>query len=285
MSNHLLDSTPSETGDRPRGAQSDERQAQVSSSGQHEALWAIEFNKVYKSFSSLVCYLISTFRCGWAKVTLIGPRGSGKTTVLRLAMTLMKPTSGDIHIFGESILVDKSGEPVSRAQSARIRRRCGMVFQQFYLFPHLTVMQNLILAPTTVLRHTRAEAEAGALRYLRMVGLEGKARAYPAQLSGGQQQWIAIARALVMKPEVLLLDEITSALDPEIAGEVLDVVRGIAHDSGMSMLIVTHEMRFASQISDRIVVFESGEVVEQARPKRSLTTRSGSGPDRFCNPC
>ncbi|GLR92191.1 amino acid ABC transporter ATP-binding protein [Bradyrhizobium iriomotense] len=202
------------------------------------------------------------------KVTLIGPSGSGKTTVLRLAMTLAKPTSGDIKIFGESILFDMAGKPLSGSQEARIRRRCGMVFQHFNLFPHLTVLQNLIVAPTAVLKQSKEQAEESALEYLHMVGLQDKARAYPAQLSGGQQQRIAIARALVIKPEILLLDEITSALDPELAGEVLDVVRGVAHRSKVSMLIVTHEMRFAREVSDRIAVFDRGRIIEQGPPEK-----------------
>ncbi|WP_311977228.1 amino acid ABC transporter ATP-binding protein [Bradyrhizobium diversitatis] len=232
-------------------------------------MWAIEFKKICKSFGAFRVLVDLDLKVQpGEKVTLIGPSGSGKTTVLRLAMTLAKPTSGDIRIFGESILFDQAGTLLSSAEEARIRRRCGMVFQQFNLFPHLTVLQNLILAPTTVLKQSKAEAKESALRYLRMVGLEGKVDAYPAQLSGGQQQRIAIARALVMKPEILLLDEITSALDPEIAGEVLDVVRRIARESGVSMLIVTHEMRFAREVSDRIAVFDGGRIIEQGTPEK-----------------
>lgn len=232
-------------------------------------MWAIEFEKVSKSFGSfqVLVDLDLQVRPG-EKVTLIGPSGSGKTTVLRLAMTLAKPTSGDIKIFAESILFDASGKPLSGAQESRIRRRCGMVFQQFNLFPHLTVLQNLILAPTTVLKQSKEQAEQTSLEYLRMVGLQDKGSAYPAQLSGGQQQRIAIARALVMKPEILLLDEITSALDPELAGEVLDVVRGVAQQSKVSMLIVTHEMRFAREVSDRIAVFDRGRIIEQGPPEK-----------------
>src|SRR5262249_28788900 len=154
--------------------------------------------------------------------------GSGKTTVLRLAMTLEKPTSGDIRLFGESIVHDERGLPRAPRDEARIRRRCGMVFQQFNLFPHMTVLDNLILAPRTVLKLDKERSEDLAMEHLRLVGLSQKANAYPAQLSGGQQQRIAIARALALRPEILLLDEITSALDPELAGEVLDVVRNIA---------------------------------------------------------
>ena len=204
-------------------------------------------------------------------VAIMGPSGSGKTTVLRLAMTLEHPTKGDLRIQGESILRDAQGKPLNAESRSRIRRRCGMVFQQFNLFPHLTVMQNLVLAPMTVLKQSRAEAEANSQEYLRMVGLEHKADSYASQLSGGQQQRIAIARALVMKPEILLLDEITSALDPEISGEVLDVVRCIANESQVSMLIVTHEMRFAREVSDRIIVLEAGRIIEQGPPEQIFT--------------
>lgn len=234
----------------------------------HAAEWAIEFDKVSLSFgSNLVLRSLDLKVDVGEKVTLIGPSGSGKTTVLRLAMTLMKPTSGNIKIFGESVLVDATGRPLSHVQEARIRRNCGMVFQQFNLFPHLTVLQNLILAPTTVLRQRRDEAQQAALEYLRLVGLEHKQDSFPSQLSGGQQQRVAIARALVMRPGILLLDEITSALDPEIAGEVLDVVRKVAHETNVTLLIVTHEMRFAREISDRVVVFSQGDIVEQGRPE------------------
>jgi polar amino acid transport system ATP-binding protein len=234
--------------------------------------WAVEYRKVSKAFGDnrVLIDLDLQVRPG-EKVTLIGPSGSGKTTVLRLAMTLGKPTAGDIRIFGQSVLFDSAGKPISVAEESRIRRRCGMVFQQFNLFPHLTVMQNLILAPTTVLSQSKEEAQESAVKYLRMVGLEEKVNAYPSQLSGGQQQRIAIARALVMKPEVLLLDEITSALDPEIAGEVLDVVRGIAKEMKVSMLIVTHEMRFARDVSDRVCVFDKGRIIEEGPPEQIFT--------------
>ncbi|SFK14568.1 amino acid ABC transporter ATP-binding protein [Bradyrhizobium sp. Gha] len=243
--------------------------AHGSDSELQQALWAIEFQKVSKSFGAhqVLVDLDLQVRPG-EKVTLIGPSGSGKTTVLRLAMTLGKPTGGDIRIFGESILFEATGKPISAGQETRIRRRCGMVFQQFNLFPHLTVLQNLILAPTTVLRQSREQAEVSALEYLRMVDLQDKALSYPSQLSGGQQQRIAIARALVMKPEILLLDEITSALDPELAGEVLDVVRGVAQQSNVSLLIVTHEMRFAREVSDRIAVFDRGRIIEEGPPDK-----------------
>ncbi|MHC2432633.1 polar amino acid transport system ATP-binding protein [Bradyrhizobium sp. USDA 4451] len=226
--------------------------------------WSVEFKNVSKSFGShpVLIDLDLQVRQG-EKVTLIGPSGSGKTTVLRLAMALERPTSGDIRIFGKSTLLDGSGRPLSRAHQAGVLRRCGMVFQQFNLFPHLTVRENLVLAPITVLGHTRAQAEKDAKEYLNKVGLGHKEHSYPAQLSGGQQQRIAIARALILRPEILLLDEITSALDPELAGEVLDVVRHIAHELKVTLMIVTHEMGFAKEISDRVIVLEAGKILEQ----------------------
>jgi polar amino acid transport system ATP-binding protein len=233
---------------------------------------AIEFSGVSKSFGEqhVLTGLQLAVQPG-EKVTFIGPSGSGKTTVLRLAMTLEKPSQGDIRIFGESMQFDAAGRPLSARDEARIRRRCGMVFQQFNLFPHLSVMDNLMLAPITVLGLARDECRSRAVDYLRMVGLEAKACAYPAQLSGGQQQRIAIARALVLRPEILLLDEITSALDPELAGEVLDVVRDVATETRVTLLIVTHEMRFAREVSDRIVVFDGGRIVEEGPPEKIFT--------------
>lgn len=208
------------------------------------------------------------------KVTFIGPSGSGKTTVLRLAMTLEQPTAGDIQLFGESVLFGDGGKRISSKDEARIRRRCGMVFQQYNLFPHMTVLENLLLAPTTVRGESKEKATAQAIEYLRMVGLEAKKDSYPSQLSGGQQQRIAIARALVLRPEILLLDEITSALDPELAGEVLDVVRNVAKETNVTLLIVTHEMRFAREVSDRIVVFEAGRIIEEGTSEKIFTNPS-----------
>ncbi|MGI6870643.1 amino acid ABC transporter ATP-binding protein [Amycolatopsis sp. 3B14] len=205
------------------------------------------------------------------KVTLIGPSGSGKTTVLRLAMMLDKPSSGDIRVGGESIIQDQLGKPRSARDLARLGRRCGMVFQQFNLFPHMTVLQNLTLAPRTVLKLPAAEAEQRAVEHLEMVGLGDKATAYPAQLSGGQQQRIAIARALTLRPEILLLDEITSALDPELIGEVLEVVSKVAQETDITFLIVTHEMRFARDVSDRVAMFDGGRIIEHGPPEAIFT--------------
>ena len=230
---------------------------------------AVQFTGVSKSFgSNQVLVDLDLAVMPGEKVTLIGPSGSGKTTVLRLAMTLEKPTSGDIKLFGESIINDDQGLPLSSRDEARIRRRCGMVFQQFNLFPHMTVLDNLVLAPRTVLKLDKEASEELAMEHLRLVGLSQKASAYPGQLSGGQQQRIAIARALALRPEILLLDEITSSLDPELAGEVLDVIRNIAHVMKITLLIVTHEMRFAREVSDRIAMFDGGRIVEQGSPEQ-----------------
>jgi polar amino acid transport system ATP-binding protein len=229
---------------------------------------AVRFTKVSKAFgSSQILTDLDLDVLPGEKVTLIGPSGSGKTTVLRLVMTLEKPTSGDIRLFGESIIRDDQGLPRSSRDEARIRSRCGMVFQQFNLFPHMTVLDNLVLAPRTVLKLDKERSKELAMEHLRLVGLSQKASAYPGQLSGGQQQRIAIARALALRPQILLLDEITSSLDPELAGEVLDVIRNIAHVTKITLLIVTHEMRFAREISDRVAMFDGGRIVEQGSPE------------------
>jgi polar amino acid transport system ATP-binding protein len=230
---------------------------------------AVRFRGVSKAFgSSRVLVDLDLDIMPGEKVTLIGPSGSGKTTVLRLAMTLEKPTSGDIRLFGESIIHDDQGLPRSPRDEARIRSRCGMVFQQFNLFPHMTVLDNLVLAPRTVLKLDKEKSRELAMEHLRLVGLSQKASAYPGQLSGGQQQRIAIARALALRPQILLLDEITSSLDPELAGEVLDVIRNVAHVMKITLLIVTHEMRFAREVSDRIAMFDGGRIVEQGTPEQ-----------------
>jgi polar amino acid transport system ATP-binding protein len=229
---------------------------------------SVQFTKVSKAFgANRVLIDLDLDVMPGEKVTLIGPSGSGKTTVLRLAMALEKPTSGDIRLFGESIIHDGRGLACAPRDEARIRRRCGMVFQQFNLFPHMTVLDNLVLAPRTVLKLDKKKSEELAMEHLRLVGLSQKAGAYPGQLSGGQQQRIAIARALALRPEILLLDEITSSLDPELAGEVLDVVRNVAHVTKITLLIVTHEMRFAREVSDRIAMFDGGRIVEQGTPE------------------
>jgi len=230
---------------------------------------AVEFDAVTKRFGDAVVLngFTLSVRPG-ETVTLIGPSGSGKTTVLRLAMLLDRPTGGDIRIFGTSIVyADPAGRrPLPPAQARRQARALGMVFQHFNLFPHMTVLDNLTLAPRSVLGLSKSDAAGLAREHLGLVGLAAKAGAYPGELSGGQQQRVAIARALTLRPRILLLDEITSALDPELIGEVLEVVRTLTTETDITTLIVTHEMRFAREISDRVVMFDHGEVVEEGPP-------------------
>ena len=195
-------------------------------------------------------------------LTIIGPSGSGKSTLLRCVNLLEPLQSGRIFFEGEEIT--RRGTDLSS-----VRQRIGMVFQQFNLFPHLTVMDNLTLATRRIRRRPRAEAERRATELLTRVGLAEKAEQHPHQLSGGQQQRVAIARALMMEPSVMLFDEVTSALDPELVGEVLIVMRDLARD-GMTMLVVTHEMQFAREVGDRLVFMDEGRIVEQGVPATVL---------------
>jgi ABC-type polar amino acid transport system ATPase subunit len=191
-------------------------------------------------------------------LTIVGPSGSGKSTLLRCVNLLEPLKEGRIFFEGEEIT--RKGVDLSA-----IRQQIGMVFQQFNLFPHLSVMNNLTLAARRIRRQSRAEAEARARVLLERVGLSEKADQYPHQLSGGQQQRVAIARALMMNPHVMLFDEVTSALDPELVGEVLLVMRDLARD-GMTMLVVTHEMQFAREVGDRVIFMDDGRIVEQGIP-------------------
>ncbi|MFF5107222.1 ectoine/hydroxyectoine ABC transporter ATP-binding protein EhuA [Streptomyces sp. NPDC000134] len=195
-------------------------------------------------------------------VTLIGPSGSGKTTILRLLMTLAEPDEGTITVDGQRLF------PAPGKQVREVRKKIGMVFQQFNLFPNMSVLRNITEAPVTVLGMPKDEAEERARGLLELVGLADKRDARPTQLSGGQQQRVAIARALAMRPKVLLLDEVTSALDPELVAGVLDVLRDIARSTDITMLCVTHEMNFARDISDQILMFDSGRVIEAGPPER-----------------
>lgn len=191
-------------------------------------------------------------------VVIIGPSGSGKSTLLRCINYLEEPSSG-------SIVID--GIPLnSEANINEIRKEVGMVFQRFNLFPHMTVLENLMLAPMKVRGIKKEEAEKTAITYLTKVGLADKAKAYPEQLSGGQQQRVAIARALCMKPKALLFDEPTSALDPEMINEVLDVMKSLANE-GMTMVVVTHEMGFAREVGDRVIFVDGGNILEEGTPE------------------
>jgi len=202
-------------------------------------------------------------------VSIIGPSGSGKTTVLRMLMTLEEIDEGVIYVDGQPLThMERNGQLV-RANAAHVRRQrsnIGMVFQHFNLFPHMTALENCMEAPVQVLGLSRDEAESRSVELLDMVGLADKKDQHPARLSGGQQQRVAIARALAMRPKVMLLDEVTSALDPEVIGEVLNVIRRLNSEHNLTMLMVTHQMGFAKEISDRVCFFFAGKIYEQGPP-------------------
>ena len=220
----------------------------------------INVENLSKNFGNLkVLKNISTTINKGEVISIIGPSGSGKSTFLRCINKLEEPTEGHIYIDGMD-LMDKNTD------INKIRERVGMVFQHFNLFPNMTVLENLTLSPTIVKKESKEEAEKYALYLLQKVDLSDKANSYPNQLSGGQKQRIAIARALAMKPEVILFDEPTSALDPEMIKEVLDVMRNLAKE-GMTMLIVTHEMGFARNVGNRILFVDNGEIIEDCSPK------------------
>jgi polar amino acid transport system ATP-binding protein len=216
-------------------------------------------------------------------VCVIGPSGSGKSTLLRCINLLEPPSGGRIELEGKQIhpaLSKREGGSDDEASLDYVRRRVGIVFQQFNLFPHKTASENITLAPETVLGRDAGETRRSAISLLERVHLAEKANEYPERLSGGQQQRVAIARALAMDPHVMLFDEVTSALDPELIKEVLDVMRELA-DEGMTMVVVTHEMRFASEVGDRIVFMDEGRIVEQGPPTRVLGSPMEERTKRF----
>ena len=218
----------------------------------------ISIKGLYKAFGdNLVLKGIDLEVADKEVVVIIGPSGSGKSTLLRSINYLDVPSKGKISI---------DGKELSASDINRVRAEVGMVFQRFNLFPHMTVLDNITLAPRKVRKTTREEAEKDARMLLEKVGLADKAEAYPEQLSGGQQQRVAIARALAMKPRLMLFDEPTSALDPEMVKEVLDVMRSLAAE-GMTMVIVTHEMGFAREVGDRLLFVDDGRIIEQGVPK------------------
>ena len=201
-------------------------------------------------------------------VVVIGPSGSGKSTLLRCLIGIEAPEAGEVYIYGQLFIRRDGGDrgPLRRtAEIRRIQRAMGMVFQQFSLFPHLTVLRNIMLAPIRALAVSEAAARSRAEALLAKVGLEDKALAYPDKLSGGQKQRVAIARALALEPKIMLFDEVTSALDPELIHEVLSVMRGLASE-GMTMVVVTHEMGFAHKVADKVVFMDEGMVVEEGKP-------------------
>ena len=206
-------------------------------------------------------------------VSIIGPSGSGKSTLLRLLMTLDRPTAGRIEIDGESLwtVEQRGGEvPAGDEHVRKVRSKVGMVFQHFNLFPHMSAQANVALAPVNVKGLSKTEANERARHYLDLVGLGDKYNAFPAHLSGGQKQRVAIARALAMQPRVMLFDEITSALDPELVGGILAILRDLANRRTMTMLIVTHEMKFAERSSDRVLFFDQGCILEDGPPEQVL---------------
>ena len=219
----------------------------------------IQVLDLHKKFGHLhVLRGITTSVSRGEKLVIIGPSGSGKSTFLRCLNRLEEPTSGSIFIEGVDIT-----DP--RVDINKVRTDIGMVFQQFNLFPHLTAMDNIILAPTQVKKVPRKEAEELALELLAKVGIREKAKSYPDHLSGGQQQRVAIARALAMRPKIMMFDEVTSALDPEMIKEVLDVMRQLARE-GMTMVVVTHEMGFAREVADRVIFMDQGNIIEEGTP-------------------
>ena len=219
----------------------------------------IEVKDLHKSFGEIevLSGITETIEKG-EKVVIIGPSGSGKSTFLRCLNRLEEPTCGEIWFEGVNI-TDK------RCNLDQIRQKMGMVFQHFNLFPHLSVLENIMLAPVTLKLMNRSDAEANARRLLDRIGLLDKADAYPAMISGGQKQRIAIVRALAMNPDVMLFDEPTSALDPEMVGEVLELMKELAAD-GMTMVVVTHEMGFAREVATRIMFMDEGVILEQNQP-------------------
>ena len=239
---------------------------------------ALRVDDLHKSFGTLeVLKGISLEARQGDVISMIGSSGSGKSTFLRCINFLEIPDSGTIALHGEEIRIVKNaaGEPrpADRRQVERIRTRLGMVFQNFNLWTHMTVLQNIIEAPTQVLGVPKAEATQAAILLLEKVGIGDKAASYPAHLSGGQQQRAAIARALAVDPEVMLFDEPTSALDPELVGEVLRVMRDLA-DEGRTMIVVTHEMGFAREVSNRVVFLHQGRIEEEGPPDRVFTNPS-----------
>ncbi len=221
---------------------------------------AIEFKRVNKWFGKLHVLRDITLRVEAGQVVVVcGPSGSGKSTLIRCVNRLEPVHSGEIVVNGLS-LSDPSLNP------SRLRAEVGMVFQSFNLYPHMTALENIVLAPAKVKGCSRAEAEKTAMTLLERVGIPEKAGAYPANLSGGQQQRVAIARALAMQPKIMLFDEPTSALDPEMINEVLEVMTDLARD-GMTMMVITHEMGFARRVSHRIVFMDEGQVIEEGSPE------------------
>ncbi|TDC63563.1 ectoine/hydroxyectoine ABC transporter ATP-binding protein EhuA [Streptomyces hainanensis] len=235
----------------------------------------VRFDKVTKRFGGTTVLDRLDFSVSTGKhVTLIGPSGSGKTTILRLLMTLVRPDEGTIRVDGDYLTHEERGGQLVKAGDRHVRevrKKIGMVFQHFNLFPNMKVLRNVTEAPVHVLGLDKDEAEQRGRELIELVGLTEQLDKYPSQLSGGQQQRVAIARALAMRPQVLLLDEVTSALDPELVAGVLDVLRDIATTTDITMLVVTHEMNFARDISDAVLMFDQGRIVESGSPDKMFS--------------
>lgn len=236
----------------------------------------VKFDKVVKRFGDLTVLNKLDFEVRKGeKVSIIGPSGSGKSTVLRILMTLEGIDEGLVTVDGGPLWHEPnaSGElvPASEAHLRKMRSKLGMVFQHFNLFPHMTVLRNITEAPVQVLGLSKADARLRGEELLELVGLSDQANKYPSQLSGGQKQRVGIARALAMRPSILLFDEPTSALDPELVGEVLNVIGKLADEHDLTMLLVTHEMRFAREISDRVCFFDRGRIREEGAPEDIFT--------------
>ena len=267
------DTTPEETpkdGDAVSMSKDETSQDQPAAALPHGEAPGIRFEKVVKRYGPNVVLreLDFTVQPG-ERVTLIGPSGSGKTTILRLLMTLETLDEGMIWIGDETLWhMERGGKrvPANQKHLHEMRKQVGMVFQQFNLFPNMNVLRNLTEGPVRVLGVPRDEAVERAKGLLELVGLADKIDSHPSRLSGGQQQRVAIARALAMQPKVLLLDEVTSALDPELVVGVQDLLRDIARQSDLTMLCVTHEMAFAKDISNRVLMFDQGQIVEEGHP-------------------
>lgn len=236
-----------------------------------EAVTISKLNKFYGNFQAL--HDINMEVAEKERVVICGPSGSGKSTLIRCINQLEEHQEGTVHIFGDEIRA-------SRTDIETIRRRTGMVFQDFNLFPHMTVLENCILSPILVRKLPRAEAEATAREFLAKVHVPDQADKYPSQLSGGQQQRVAIARAMCMRPQIMLFDEPTSALDPEMISEVLEVMSELA-STGMTMVCVTHEMGFARKVADRVIFMDDGCVVEEADPETFFNAPKSSRAERF----
>jgi polar amino acid transport system ATP-binding protein len=232
----------------------------------------VRFSKVTKRYGDLVVLdSLDLDVQANEMVSIIGPSGSGKTTVLRMLMTLETINEGVIYVDGEPLThMERGGKlvPANAKHLRRMRGNIGMVFQHFNLFPHMTALQNCMEAPVNVLGLSKQEAESRSVELLDLVGLADKKDQHPSRLSGGQQQRVAIARALAMRPKVMLLDEVTSALDPEVIGEVLNVIRHLNKEYKLTMLMVTHQMGFAKEISDRVCFFFDGRIAEQGPPEQ-----------------